>query len=360
MGILSAFRLIRAAGELSPTLAGAPGTGSRVGIRSPWSSTQLSTVVLGDIFGIDAMPVTRAEAMSVPAVVKARHLICTTLARHPLRVFEGSTMLDEQPAWLDSTGTQTHPNTRMLWTLDDLVFAGWSLWAVERAGSDKADPITDAVRVPPEWWQFNGAGEIEVGSEPAEDGSVILFSGPFEGLLEAAATTIRGARDIERAWVGRVRSPIPAIDLHQTTDEQLEDDEIEALIDAWASARRDPEGAIAYTPHNIQANALGTEGSSGSSALFVEGRNAVRLDVANFTGLPAALLDGSMATASLTYSTTEGKRNEFADYSVGMWSDPIESRLSMDDVLPTGQRMAFDLSAYLTPTQPTTSPARED
>lgn len=350
VGIRDAFRLAQAAAAISPVVNR---PAARVGIRSPWSSAQLQAVTLADIFGENAMPITRAQAMQVPSIAKARHLICSPLARQPLVARRSGVALSSQPTWLYRTNTQTHPNIRMLWTLDDLLFGGWSLWAVERSTTGQ---IIDAVRVPPEWWSFGVDGAIEVNGAGVDADSVILFSGPFEGLLEAAAPTIRAARSIERAWFARAESPIPAIELHQTTDDVLDDDEIDDLIESWATARLDPHGAIAYTPFNIQAIAHGQS----DPQMFIEGRNAIRLDIANFTGLPASMLDGSMATASLTYSTETGKRNEFIDYSVGMWQDPIEARLSMDDVVPRGTSVAFDLTNLIQLPQSGTGPTRED
>lgn len=352
MGFRDAFRLTQAAANLSPVLAG-HSPAHRVGIRSPWSTTQLQTVVLADILGTDAIPPTRAEAMSVPAIAKARHLICSPLARMPLVAYQGAARVADQPAWLYRTNGQTAPQIRMLWTLDDLLFGGWSLWAVER---DEDGDIADAARVPPELWTFGADGQVEVAGGGVDADSVVLFSGPFEGLLEAAPTTIRAGRRMEAAWQGRVESPIPAIELHQTTDDELDEDEVADLIEAWATARRDPHGAIAYTPYNIEAKAHGVA----SHELFVEGRNAIRLDVANLTGLPGELLDGSTATASLTYSTQEGTRNEFVDYSLGMWMMPVEARLSMDDCCPEGTRIAFDLSTFVQLPQTGLGPASED
>jgi hypothetical protein len=99
-------------------------------------------------------------------------------------------------------------------------------------------------------------------------------------------------------------------------------------------------------------------GESASSYL-VEARNAVRLDVANMTGLPAASLDGSLSTASLTYSTQEGARTELADALRG-WTDPISARLSQDDVVPRGQRVRFDVTDLATPTPTATGIPVED
>jgi phage portal protein BeeE len=85
--------------------------------------------------------------------------------------------------------------------------------------------------------------------------------------------------------------------------------------------------------------------------MFIEGRNASRIDIANFFALPASLIDGSLSTASLTYSTQEGRRNEVYDYSIPYWCRPIEDRLSQDDVTPSGTSIKFDFSSLLTTVQ---------
>ena len=65
-------------------------------------------------------------------------------------------------------------------------------------------------------------------------------------------------------------------------------------------------------------------------------------------------MDASLSTASLTYSTQEGQRNEFADFTLPYWIEPIQQRLSLDDVVPAGQRVRFDLSdLYTNPPTPT-------
>ena len=132
-------------------------------------------------------------------------------------------------------------------------------------------------------------------------------------------------------------------------------DEARDLVHTWEKARREG-GGTAYTPASIETKVHGTA----ETDLFVNGRNALRLDVANFCNIPAALLEGSMATASLTYSTKQGSRNDLVDLSLGYWADPIEARLSQDDVVPSGRNVAFDLSALATPVQPTRSPNQED
>jgi hypothetical protein len=346
VGIRNALRLI----ESQESLGNRPAQG----IVSPWQTGQLSQIVWSDIFGVEAAVISRTEAMTVPAVVKARNILTSQVARFPLRVYDVDGESPQQPDWLTGTSSQISPFHRMLWTVDDLIMFGWSLWGVER---DANGLITKADRCPIERWEIRqGDNAILIDGVEAEEGSVILIPGPHEGLLNLASRTLRGAVRLERAWIAKALNPIPAMELHQTTDDPLEQDEIVELVQAWADARQDENGAIAYTPHNIEARDHGSTDPS----LFIEGRNFLRIDVGAFLGIPAALMDASLSTASLTYSTQQGQQNEFYNATMPMWLNPIESRLSLDDVVPSGQRVRFDLSELFANPQTPTGPTTQD
>lgn len=375
MGILSTFRSWFGAGR---SIVPAGSGRSRLAIRSPWSTTQLQAAVLADIFNTDAGPVSRAEAMSVPSVAKARHLTCTLLPAYPLVAYKGQPAdaepapLDEQPAWLNSTAGSVHPTTRLTWSLDDAFFGGWTLWLLDRdddadssglvgPGGEPLGTILSAERCPPEDWTFgydeDGTPVVKVHDVVPALGEVLLFQAPFEGMCEAAHRTLRGAVMVENAWVARVRNPIPAVELHVTDpDTELDDAETAELLDDWHVARNDPDGATVVTPHKVEMRVHGEV----DPALYVEARNAIRLDVANFANVPASLLEGSLSTASLTYSTGESKRAEFIDYAVPMWRAAFEARLSMDDVTPRGTYIAFDLTNWTETPQDGVAPTRED
>ena len=346
MGLFDVFKFA------ADVAASTPSTG-RSSIRSPWTTGSLTSWAIQDIIGdTEALAVSRADAMRVPAIVKGRALITGTLSRMPLVTLRGSERMGNPP-WLYRTDTRVAPSQRMLWTVDDLIFAGVSLWAVERGTRRQ---IMDAVRVPPEWWQITPDLQVLVNGASVNSDEIILFEGPQDGLLEIAAQDIRASRSMSRAWSARVTSPVPLVELHNTDPTmELEDGEISDLIDSWESARQSG-GATGYTPATIDARIHGEVAPD----LFIEGRNASRLDFANYMHIPAALLEGSPSEASLTYSTTEGKRNEFADYTITYWAGPIEARLSMDDVTARGQRIAFDMSEWLTPAHTPTGPTRED
>lgn len=345
----------------SPAAAAYTMQDARTPIRSPWSSSSLSRIVTADLAGLKPGEITRSEAMKVPGIVRGRGLIAGTLSRYPLTLWQAPTGPDVEPielpapAFYHSTRGHMSPRTRMLWTLDDLIFSGLSLWALDREGGELDGPIVDAARVAPGEWDINPDGVVLLRGESVDARRVILFEGPQEGLCVIANEAIEASRNLAAAWQARVKSPIPLVELHQTDATiVLDDDEIDDAIDDWESARA--AGGTAFTPPHITANIHG----SVTADLFVEGRNAERLDLANYLMLPAALMEGSTATASLTYSTQEGRRSEFVDYSLSYWADPIEARLSQDDVSPDGTFTRFDLQYLTSTTQTGLNPGTED
>ncbi len=328
-------------------------------IVSPWAEGSLSTVVWSDVIGADVeKPLTRTEAMQSPGFRKARDLLCGTAMRFPLIALQGDTPLSDadQPTWLYRTDGGVSPQMRMAWTVDDLLFYGSSLWQVTRGTDGK---ILDAERLPWEWWDVTPAGAILVQGKPVPARDVIYFPSHTDPLLTSAATAIRTARSVDESVARRAASPVPVMEIHETGngDMPITMDEAKELVKTYNTARRDPEGATVFTP---AAYELKPHGANADSGALVEGRNASRLDAANHTGVPASMLEGSSAGASLTYVTTEGKRSEFLEYGVTPWLTTVEARLSMDDVVPRGTRVAFDLAALYTPNPSATGAERQD
>jgi len=335
-------------------VAGAVGNSATNGIRSPWQDGSLAPFVWSDIFGVDNTPVTRLEALRVPAVARARSVIISLIASRPLKMYNGDgTIATDQPTWLYRSDTGVSPYQRNLGILDDLIFNDSSLLVVTRGAKGQ---ITDAVHLPFDRWSVNSDGKIVVDGNIAQEGEVVWIPGPGPGLLVTGAETIRGARNMERAWAGRVRNPTPTILLHQKEQGTLTADEVKGYLTGVREARQDPDGTVAFIPYEVDVT---TDGSQATD-LFTAGRNDVRIDIANHTNLPVNLLDGSTSTASLTYSTQEGKRNEVFDYSVPYWTNSIEQALSLDNVVPRGSYVRFDFSDLLSTIESPTGPEAQD
>lgn len=230
----------------------------------------------------------------------------------------------------------------MAFTVEDCIFDGASLWLTERhLTGDDADggrkPIKYAHWIPADEWCVT-EGHILVNEKDVDDDEILLINPPFRGLLNVGNRTLRGARDTERSWVGRMRNPIPLIELRVTDDSNLEQSEVDAYVKAWALARKQENGAVNFTPPGIE---IVTHGEV-KADLFQEARNAIRTDVGSFVNVRAAMLDGTIGVDSLTYTTKEGEKNAFYEFDLPFWTDPIEAALSGDKAVPRGQRVRFD------------------
>ncbi|MFS0714093.1 hypothetical protein ABC195_09420 [Microbacterium sp. 2P01SA-2] len=303
-------------------------------VQLPYApSAELQSLVYRDIYGSeDTELITREVAMTVSPVKKARAVIVGRCSDLPLQIgemVEGRFVPDaNQPAWLTTTGdvSQT-PWHRMAWTFDDVLFTGWSLWTVER---DESGAITDAERVARHRWQFDTASPTGVAIDwfhVTDPTSVILYCGPDAGLLSTARDTIAGWRHMERSWVGRVRNPIPLVVLREAQPDTVTQDEAKRYVDMWATGRTSANGMIGFLPAKLELDVHGQV----EADLYDKGRNASRIDIANQVNLPVSYLDGSTATASLTYVTQEGDRQGLVD-DLEYWLAPIEARLSMSDL----------------------------
>ena len=101
-------------------------------------------------------------------------------------------------------------------------------------------------------------------------------------------------------------------------------------------------------------------GDATGDQLLVEARNAASLDLARIIGISAGMLDATAPKASLNYETTTGRNQEFVDFDLALYLTPIVSRLSQDDIVPAGTRVAFDLADFMGQTPTLTGPTLED
>lgn len=313
--------------------------------------SHLEQLTFEDWFGA-SVGISRDVAMTVPAVHRARGLVCSTIAALPLRAYRGEVLLDDldQPPWTyrtDSPDPYGSPYQRTLWTVDDLLFYGVAVWALTR-GAD-GFPL-DAWRIDPSRYTWTGDQLLIDGVEVKDPSTVIVIPGPDEGLTVTAAATLRTAARLERAAARHAGNPVPSIELHQELDVALDDEEIDEMLAAWTAARDSETGGVAFTSYGVKANVLGQI----ESQLLIEGRNASAVDVGRHVGIPAAMLDATTAGASLTYETTAGRNQQFLDYGISAFTGALAARLSMDDVVPRGQRIAVDTSTL---TDPTGTPA---
>lgn len=345
MGIRAALRLNGTSSQMLEASATAlpMAQAARSGIRSPWAGSSLAPVVYKDFLGVGGVdsPITRAEAMTIPAVVRGISLVTTALSTAPWTEYEGEQAVADQPAWLYATNTEISPIYRCQFVVEDLILGGWSVLLVDR---DADGNISTADRIRPDLWEFDDVGRVVVGDEALRPEQYVLIKAPTDGLLLTGRRTLRGALNLETAWQRAVRNPNATTLLKQVGDDVLEDDEIDDLLAAWRLARQDPDGAVAFIPSNIAVEALG----SIVADLLVEARNAVAVDIARLIGIPGASVEAGAVQTSLTYqNATVGLGLQLVQQGLVPYANAIAAALSMDNVCAPGRRIAPDMTELL-------------
>lgn len=313
---------------------------SKHAIASPLAPrpNHLESVVWSDLLDREYGEITRADAMTIPSVVRGRGLICTTIARAALTVTDrDGNELDPQPIWLRRTDSLTTPFHRLLWTADDLLFYGVSLWIAKR---DYDNKIIACERVPLDRWSVTSEGIITIDDRECSADEVIAFEGIHEGILSFGRETISQARGLLRSAERAATQPAAMIELHQTNQRPITDAEVDHTIARWQAARRGANGGVAFTSNAIETKELG----SAKEHLLVQGRAASAIDIARLLGIPAPMIDAAQEGSSLSYSNTASRLNELIAFGIAPLMAAISARLSQDDVLPAGQKIDFDTS----------------
>jgi hypothetical protein len=296
---------------------------------SPWSTgTGMQSIIFP---GTENPQVTTAMALTVPPVVRAIALYSTVAAKLTLKADAGAT-----PVWMNQTFDAITPGKRLAGIVQDLIFHGDACLIVDRDG----DGIRDGLLMPRDVWQTDAFGRIMVSGEVVEDQSQFIYIDSLlpQGFLEYAAEAVHEYRSLRRTINDRADNPIPLIDLHVTEHFEGTADELIAAQKDWNTARRAPGGATAITPLGIEAKPMSV--GNADDELLISAQNNIRLTMANFLNINAAMLDGNNGTSD-TYSNTLQNKNEFESLSMATWLTPIEQRFSQPDVVPIGTRIRF-------------------
>lgn len=340
MGFLDRFRE-----PVQRLIGGTPGA---MPMASPWSSPHphhLSPVIGLEVLGEMPRRVQRDQAIQIAPLSRARQLIVSTIPRLPLVATTADGEAAELPSWLTSSTGTLSPFHRMLWTIDDLFFYGWSLWAVER---DADGTITDAVRIAYDAWSFTADGTITINDQTVASDAVILIPGVGEGILTYGAATLTEALNISRAIQKAAETPSAQIELHQTNEAPMTDEQVDRLIARWARARRGENGGVAYTSSGIEVR----EHGAAKEHLLIEGRNAVAVDLARHAGIPATMIDATLSGSSISYQNTSARMAELITFGLSPLMSAVASRLSQDDVTAPSVTIDFDTTSVIEALRP--------
>ena len=298
-----------------------------------------------------AQTATREEAMSVPSCARARNIICSSIASIGLEVIDRSTDMEIEgaiPRVIRTPDPRIPGSATYVWTCEDLLFYGYAYWQITELFSDTYR-VRSVQRVSPARVTIRTnaiASEIEfymVDGTPVPNsgvGSLVVFNGVDEGLLNRAGRTIRTGAELERAAAMYAREPIPSMVL-KSNGTALPADRIAKLLESWGSARRNRGTAFLNADVELQTVGFDPEKLQLSAA-----RSYIATEIARACGIPAYYIDAETGS-SMTYSNAVNQRQTLLDFSLIPLMTSISERLSMPDFVPSSQEVKYDLSDYL-------------
>ncbi len=300
-----------------------------------------------DIFGVTS--VTRAQAMQVPAVARARNIICATIGSLPLEVRrESNNSRVSTPPFIRQPDPRMTGQSVYTFLAEDILFTGNGYLQILELGADgrplsaqwisssRVTKTLDAMGINVVGYSVDGSRVPNAGL-----GSLIPFTGYDEGLLNRAGTTILTALALEKAVKRFADEPTPNVVLKSNLPMPAE--RVTALLNSWKEARN--TRGTAFVNDTIDFQAIGF---SPEQMTLNQSRQYMASEIARACNLPEWYL-GANAGGSMTYSNTIQERRALVDFSLKPLMTAITSRLSDIDITPRGSYVKFDLSEFYAP-----------
>jgi hypothetical protein len=305
------------------------------------------------VTNLQLLTVTRREAMTVPAVARARNLIANTIAGLPLTYYvddetTGESRQIRRLPWMKQLEPATPRATTIGYLVDSMLFFGRGYLRIrdvyEEDGRPRSFEWVDPAYVTFDVDQNTGRITryyLNLNPAPMSGvGSLVVFPGPDEGILVRGGWTIRTCVELERAAKNFAEAPTPAVTL-KNEGMDLPADQVESMLARWKDSRRN--SAVGYLS---SALSIETHGYSPADLTLVDARRFQVEEVARMTGIPAWYL-GADTGSSMTYSNLNSSRRDLIDFSLAPFENAIEQRLSMDDITPRGHHVSFSFTDFL-------------
>jgi Phage portal protein len=321
------------------------------------ASLEADSLLLEQLAGVSSARVSRHDAMSVPAVLKARNMIAGIASTFPIHCYDRNFNVDDRNSVVSDAHVVIPNSFIYAATIEDLLFESRSYWRVTRFGAD-GFPI-EAVHVdlravsqhailgmPSEVLsadlQFSPRDPIYIDGMFVPRREIIQFVSPNPPLLVHGARAIRQALLLDMAAEIAANEPVPLGYFTDAEDaDPLDDIEITDLLNDWRVARA--QHAWAYVPNSLKAATLSW---SPEQLQLADARQHAVLEIARATGLDPIDM-GVDTSSSHTYQNVEQRRFDLVDLVQMPYLTAVEQRLSKNDVLPRGIHARFDVSSFL-------------
>ena len=314
-----------------------------------------SGLSVSDAAVLRSIGVSRDLAMQVPTVAACRNLITGTIAQLVVSRFRGTELID--PGLL-----LTQPDPSTSWastiqrTVDDLIFYGAAAWLVVARDGISTEtnpgglpvrarqvPVTSVNRIESQVISdYDVLRGYDIGGQKVDARDVIWFDGGTDGVLNYGARAIAQAYEIEAAARRMASVELPAGVL-QNQGHELGPDEAADVVSAFQQARQ--SNTIAFL-QNVEYQR--TDVNSHDLQL-VEARATSSTEIARLFNVPVALVGASPTgnASALLYSNLAQNTAQLVQQAVGPILSVLEHTLSLPTVTARGQKVRFEVGAYL-------------
>jgi phage portal protein BeeE len=296
----------------------------------------------------------RAEAISIPAISRARDLLASVIGCMPLQMYNEMWNGEEMErvyiaprSWLRRPDQTVPYNFLMSWTFDDLYFYGRAFWYITSRTADgypasfsrlPAGSVTTTDMAGPVW--FAPSKEVYFQGGQIDPANLVQFLSPTQGMVYSSQAAIETAIKIQDARARNASSSIPAGVLMQTGGEPLSAQELADLAAAFNSARATNQTAalnefLKYEPTTMSPDKM----------LLIESANYSALEMARLGNVPPYLV--GVSTGSYSYQSSQQARADLYIFGVKLYAEAIAEAFSMNNILPNGTMVEFDAEQYL-------------
>jgi hypothetical protein len=323
------------------------------GIKSPfssWGEDSHLEHLTPDLWlgGWSQFAMNRDRAMGIATVAKARNVIAGQIGRLPLQAWKGRIPQTLGMDLLAQPERGVPRSTTITNTVDQLMFYPRAYWHVTERNSYGYPAYVklvarDSIR------EDTSGNLSHVKGVAVRQGDVIRFDSPLgAGLLAVARETLQRAYVINQVTARAEDNPVPAIELHDTsTKDQLDEDDVRKLTDAWTANRR--RSGVAYTPERIKVNTHGLQ----NDQLLIDARRSIQLELVRHLGVSAWVADVTVEGSTLKYENRALRNWELLDLNLAPYLTAIADRLSLADVTPRGWEVRFNTDMLTQPDEKT-------
>jgi HK97 family phage portal protein len=312
-------------------------------IVAQYAPQVLSTPVLTSL--VPAQSITRELALEIPAVVRARDLICNTIAAMPFELYRKSTGEEiGKPVWLDQPAFNQPRSVTIAYTVDSLMFYGFALWIVKERYQEDGRPSRfewiPNQRITP----FYGDSEghyIEgyyVDQYFYSNDDVVTFQSLSDGILTKGGRVLRGALDLEISSTLATSTSMPT-GILKNNGADLDPKEVQGLLASWKQARTNRSTAYLTSTLEYQPTSF-----SPKDMMYNDAKENYATQIARLFNIDAFYLSAD-ANNSMTYSNLLDSRKQFVSLTLQPYITAVSDRLSMNDVTANGNEVRFDLNS---------------